>query len=308
MIKPEDMPPETEALLSFIEEAYTTAGVWFGHGTTSAWEEAVWTLSAATDIDIDTLISDSGDGPSTIDATMRERTAALVNERITTRKPLAYLIGEAWFAGNTFFVDERAIVPRSHLGEWIPEQFAPWLDPSSIKRIIDIGTGSGCIAISLALAFPEAHVDATDLSGEALDVARRNVERYELENRVTLHECDLYPAAIDGDTGRWDLIVTNPPYVDDTTMSDLPDEYHHEPDMAFRGGSDGLDIVERIVSGAKSRLNPNGHFIIEAGTARLAMEQAWPDAAPMWLATSSGEDGIALIEYSDLMRMQRASS
>lgn len=298
MLKPEDTPTETEALLQAVEHAYNEAGIWFGHGTTSAFEEAVWTVSAATGHEIEDILD--GVAPAFSD-TDRDSTVTLANQRINTRKPLAYLVGEAWFAGHRFFVDERAIVPRSHLGEWIPDQFAPWLDPSGIKRIVDIGTGGGCIAISLALAFPEAHVDATDLSGDALEVARKNVERYGLENRVTLHECDLYPER----SMTWDLIVTNPPYVDDTTMSDLPEEYHHEPDMAFRGGSEGLDIIERIVSGAASRLNPQGFFIIEAGTARLAMEQAWSDVAPMWLSTSSGEDGIALIDYDDLQRMQR---
>jgi len=299
MLKREDTPTETEALLRAVETAYTDAGIWFGHGTTSAWEEAVWTVSAATGQDIEDIL----DGAATdLDDSDRDKTVALTNERITTRKPLAYLIGEAWFAGHRFFTDERAIVPRSHLGEWIPDQFAPWLDPKPIKRIVDIGTGGGCIAISLALAFPDSHVDATDLSAEALEVAQKNIERYALQDRVTLHECDLYP---DASVASWDLIVTNPPYVDDATMSDLPAEYHHEPDMAFRGGSEGLDIIERIVSGARGRLNPNGFFIIEAGTARLAMEQAWPDATPMWLSTSSGEDGIALIDARDLGEMQR---
>jgi len=299
MLKREQTPTEIQALLSAVEFAYTDADIWFGHGTTSAFEEAVWTVSAATGHDIEDILEDAAPALSESD---RDNTVTLANERISTRKPLAYLVGEAWFAGHRFFVDERAIVPRSHLGEWIPDQFAPWLDPTPIKRIVDIGTGGGCIAISLALAFPDTHVDATDLSAEALEVAQKNVERYGLADRVTLHQCDLYP---DSSVAPWDLIVTNPPYVDDATMSDLPDEYHHEPDMAFRGGTEGLDIIERIVSGAAERLNPGGFFIIEAGTARLAMEKAWPDATPMWLSTSSGEDGIALIDDQELGRMQR---
>jgi len=289
-------PRSLEPLVDWLADQYEQSKLWFGHGTTSADDEAAWTISAALALDLDDF-----EATRPVQDTELTAIAELATRRIETRQPLAYLIGEAWFAGKSYAVDERVIIPRSHLGEWIPDQFAPWISADNITRIIDIGTGSGCIAIALAYAFPQAIVDASDLSAEALDVAQQNVERHDMTGRVRLHEADLFP---EGDQ-QWDLIVTNPPYVDDATMSDLPAEYHFEPDMAFRGGADGLDIIERLVAGAQQRLAPGGHFIIEAGTARLAMEAAWPDTAMMWLATSSGEDGIALLDYDALMGMTR---
>lgn len=269
------------------------AGLFFGHGTDNAWDEAVWLVLHAAGGDPGAA---EPDWARALDAGQAAAVEALVAERIATRRPLAYLINEAWFAGERFYVDERAIVPRSFLGEWIPERFEPWIDSDRVARIADLCTGGGCIAVALALAFPGAAVAATDLSAEALEVAAINVERHGVGERVSLHHGDLFADL----EGRFDLIVCNPPYVADERMNELPREYGFEPQMAFRGGGEGLDIVTRILRGAGGYLAPGGTLVVEAGTAGPALERRFPVVPFTWLSTATEEQAVFLMKAEEL--------
>ena len=221
----------------------------------------------------------------------------LVSRRIETQLPFAYLIREAWFCGLRFYVDERAIVPRSYFGEWIPEQFSPWLEGDRVERVLDLCTGSGCIAIALAYAFPDARVDATELSEDALAVARINVEAHGLQKRVALHQGDLFAEV----EGKYDLICSNPPYISNPRMEHLPAEYLHEPDMAFRGGELGLDLVDVILARAPDYLNENGALIVEVGTSALALEEKYPRLPFTWLSTEDEAMALFLLTRKQLI-------
>ena len=282
-----------ENLVDEIEALLEDADLFFGHSTTSAWEEAAWLVLYATDQDIGQEQFDWAVVPSKKQlATITQ----LLEQRIETKQPLAYLIKEAWFAGHRFYVDERAIVPRSYFGEWIPEQFSPWVDASKIKRVLDLCTGSGCIAVALAYAFDDAQVDATELSAEAVVVANENVKRHGLQDRVKVFEGDLF-----GDVqGKYDLICSNPPYISNDRMEILPTEYLREPDMAFRGGDLGLDIVSRLLKQAPEYLNKEGVLIVEVGTAALDLEEQYPNHPFTWLSTDDEAMALFLISAEDL--------
>jgi len=224
---------------------------------------------------------------------------ALLNTRIRTRKPLAYLINEAWFAGLRFFVDERVIVPRSHLGEWLIDGFQPWVEADRIERALDLGCGSGCIAVALAQAFPAARVEASDISADALAVARINLDRHGVADRVGLLRSDLF-ANLRG--RRYDLIVSNPPYVDTRTMQALPAEYRCEPEIAFAAGDDGLDILARILAQARGFLSDRGTLIVEAGSAARALEARYSRVPFTWLSSSSDESVVFLLSAAELDR------
>ena len=221
----------------------------------------------------------------------------IAGQRIETRKPLAYLINEAWFCGLKFYVDDRVIVPRSLIGEFILEEFQPWLGDRQPGRILDLCTGSGCIAIALAHQFPNAKVDAIDLSADALEVARVNVERHALQDRVTVIESNLFEALTDQ---KYDLIVSNPPYVHPDSMSTLPDEYTHEPEMALVAEEGGLSIVDRILAEASDHLIADGLLVVEVGESRQAVMRKYQDLPLIWLSHTSGEDSVFLIENKDL--------
>jgi ribosomal protein L3 glutamine methyltransferase len=206
-------------------------------------------------------------------------------------------MGRKWFGGLEFEVDPRVIVPRSPFAELIRDGFAPWVDPAGVHRILDIGTGSGCIAIACALAFPDARVDAVDVSPQALEVARRNVLRHGVGGRLHLHEGDVY-----GPLGnaRYDLIVSNPPYVSDDEMGALPAEYRHEPDLALRAGADGLDVVRRILAGARAHLEQGGALFVEVGDSDLRVEAAFPALPFTWLEFEHGGGGVFMLRAEDL--------
>ena len=289
--------PREATLRHCVEEVarqLTEANLWFGHGTDNAWDEAVWLVMCAADI---TISENVIDWQQTLSTAQGCAVTNLANQRITSRQPLAYLVGHAWFAGYRFDVDSRVIVPRSHLGEWIVEQLQPWLDPASVMEALDLCTGSGCIAIALALEFPEATIDATDLSAAALVVANQNVQRHGVSDRVHLFEGDLLEPISDR---CYNLIVCNPPYVDATTMTMLPDEYQHEPAIAFAGGEDGLAIVRRLLADVEPRLMAGGSLLVEVGAAASGVELAWPTVPFTWLVSDDGDPVIFLLSKEEL--------
>ena len=213
-------------------------------------------------------------------------------QREILRRPTAYITGEAWFAGLRFSVDERVLIPRSLLEPFIEEGFAPWVEASQVQRILEIGTGSGCMAIILALRFPDSEVDAVDISAEALAVDRANVRRYGVEDRVHLHQSDLF-AALDGQ--RYDLILSNPPYVDAAAMAELPPEYRHEPHLALAAGDDGLDCLLPLLEQAPHHLQTGGVLVVETGDAEEALIRRRPDLPLIWLEHPAGGSGAFLV-------------
>jgi ribosomal protein L3 glutamine methyltransferase len=282
-------------LLRYAVSRFNSAKLFFGHGSANAWDEAAYLLLHTLHLPLDRLdpFLDARLLPEEIDAALR-----VIERRAAERVPAAYLTQEAWLGDYRFYVDERVIVPRSFIAELIPDQFSPFVqDPRAVANILELCTGSGCLAIMLADAFPNARVDALDLSADALAVARRNVADYGLEDRVSLLESDLYDAL---PARQYDLIVTNPPYVNAKSMSALPPEYGHEPHMALAGGADGMDLVRRIVAGAASRLTPDGVLMVEVGNERAHAEAAFPDLEMVWLSTSAGDDMVFLVTADQL--------
>jgi len=279
-----------------LERRFRQARLYFGHGTDNARDEAAWLVASALAIPFAEL-DDHAERVLTVDEA--KRVQAIEEQRITTRKPLAYLLHEAWFAGHRFYVDERVIVPRSLIGEFIHERFRPWVDPARISSVLDLCTGSGCIAIATALEFPQVHVDAVDLSPEALAVARRNVEAFGLDARISLLQSDLFTALRDR---RYDLILTNPPYVDAADMASLPVEYRHEPALALASGQHGLDAIIRILADAPQHLNPGGVLIAEVGNSHVALRKQFPKVPFAWLESPSGDDSVFLIDREKLSR------
>ena len=273
------------------------AQVSYGHGTTNARDEAAWLVMHALNLAFDDLGAHL-DRP--LSARQLQAAQALVDERIQSRRPAAYLTHEAWLGAHRFYVDERAIVPRSYIAELLREGLAPWLVPATpVRRILDLCTGSGCLAVLAALEFPRARVDAVDISLPALEVAKRNVADYRLQRRVRLVASDLF-AALAGQ--RYELILSNPPYVTAPAMAKLPAEYRKEPRLALAGGHDGLDFVRRIVAEAPNYLAPNGLIIVEVGHARRAVERAFPTLPFTWPETSGGDDCVFVIAREELVR------
>jgi len=272
--------------------ALREAGVSFGHGTTNARDEGVYLTLHALGLPLDT-----SDWELPVAARSAEKARALVARRIKERKPAAYLTREAWLGDFRFYVDERVIVPRSYIAELLARDLAPWIDARRIRSALDLCTGSGCLAILLAHSYPRAHVDAADLSPDALAVARRNVKAYDLGSRVTLQRSDLYCAL---ETQRYDLIVSNPPYVTAAAMRELPVEYRREPRVALAGGGDGLDLVRRIVREAPEHLEQGGWLVVEVGHARARVERAFPRLPFIWADTSGGDDCVFLISREAL--------
>lgn len=266
----------------------------FGHGTTNARDEAAWLLCHALRIEFDDFSALQG---RAVNAVTARRIEVLVRRRIATRAPLAYVLGEAWLAGHRFHVDRRVIVPRSHIAELLPDGLRAWMPRGGPRRILDLCTGSGCLAILAALAYPRARVDASDVSAAALAVARRNVAAYRLGRRVRLVRSDLF-AALGRD--RYDLILCNPPYVPVSEMRRLPPEYRREPALALASGVDGLDFVRRLLSAAHRHLAPRGVLVVEVGDGRRAVERAFPRLPLTWLATSAGSGPVFALAAPDL--------
>ena len=275
---------------------FTEAKLAFGHGTANAWDEAVYLVLHALSLPLDRL-------EPFLDAKLtqieRARLAEVLARRIESRVPAAYLTREAWLGEFRFYVDERVIIPRSYIAELLPDGLAPWIpDPATIREALDLCTGSGCLAILLAHAYPDADVDAVDLSSDALAVAQRNVADYALHGRINLIRSDLFANLVEK---SYDLIISNPPYVTDRAMDALPSEYRHEPAMALAGGEDGLDAVRGIVRDAPRFLNPGGLLVVEVGSGRAAVEAAFPRMPFVWVASPGADDAVFAITREDIV-------
>ena len=275
-------------VLRYAVTCFNEAKLFFGHGTDNAFDEAAYLILHTLKLPLDKL------EPFLDAKLLREE----IERRVTELVPAAYITNEAWLGGYRFYVDQRTIVPRSFIAELIPEQFAPWVEnPEAVTNILELCTGSGCLPIMLADAFPNARVDAVDISPDALAVARRNVDDYQLQDRITLIESDLYDGL---PPKKYDLIITNPPYVNETSMARLPEEYQREPRLALAGGSDGMDLVRRIVAGARERLSDDGVLMVEIGNERAHAEAAFPGHELTWLSTSAGDDMVFLLTADQL--------
>jgi ribosomal protein L3 glutamine methyltransferase len=274
------------------------AGLAYGHGTDNAYDEAAALVLSALQLGLYPE-ADRLDAP--VSADNISKAMQLIELRINTRKPAAYLTGEAWFAGMPFYVDERTLVPRSPLAELVEHRFAPWVIADRVTRILDLCTGSGCIACACAAAFPAARVDAADLSADALAVAGRNIRRHALEQRVSPVESDLF-AGLEGRS--YDIIVSNPPYVPHAAMLDLPAEYRHEPAIGLVAGEHGLDIVLRILKNAQYYLNEGGILVVEVGCSQPMLESVFPGIPFTWLDFEYGGEGVFLLERSQLENYQ----
>ena len=292
---------DTEALITlrdwlrFAVSRFDEAQLFFGHGTDNAYDEAVWLILHSLHLPLDGL-------EPFLDASLTEEEkaalAALLKRRIAERIPAAYLTHEAWLAGERFYVDERVIVPRSFIAHLLAEQLTPWVeDAEGVRDVLDLCTGSGCLAILAAQAFPHAHVDAADLSADALDVTRRNIADYGLGARVTAVQSNMFDALAGR---RYDLIISNPPYVNAISVAALPPEYRHEPALALGSGEDGLDATRVILAQAAKHLKPSGLLVVEIGHNREALEAAFPELPFVWLDTEGPGEYVFCLKREDL--------
>jgi ribosomal protein L3 glutamine methyltransferase len=282
-------------LLRYGVTRFNGADLFFGHGSVEALDEAAYLILHTLKLPLDKL-------DPFLDARLLPEEVAQVlavfERRATERVPAAYITNQAWLGTYPFYVDERVIVPRSFIAELIPNHFSPWVaDPHAVANVLELCTGSGCLSIMMADAFPDAVVDAVDISPEALAVAERNVRDYQLEGRVNLIQSDLYQNV---PFKKYDLIITNPPYVNSASMSRLPQEYLHEPQIALDGGSDGMDLVRKIVAGAAERLTPDGILMVEIGNERDFAEAAFGELGLTWVTTSAGDDMVFLLTAEQL--------
>lgn len=271
------------------------AGVHLGHGTADPVDEAAVLILHAVDLPHHAPVRLHG---GRLTPAEKRRAWELLERRIRERLPAPYLTGEAWFAGLRFAVDPRVLVPRSPIAELIATGYAPWVEPESVRRVLDLCTGSGCIAVATALALPDATVDATDISDAALELARQNVVAHGVESRVRVLRSDLFEALAGQ---RYDLIVSNPPYVDALDMAALPEEYRHEPALALAAGEDGLDLVARILAVAAEHLTEDGVLICEVGNSWVALEARWPETAFTWLEFEHGSSEVFVLTRAELL-------
>jgi ribosomal protein L3 glutamine methyltransferase len=282
-------------LLRFAVSRFTEARLFFGHGLRSAYDEAAYLILHSLHLPPDQLdpFLDAH-----LTATERVQVLHVIERRTTEKIPAAYLTNEAWLGDFCFYVDERVIVPRSFIAELLREQLAPWVEePEALRSALDLCTGSGCLAILLAHAFENATVDASDISEDALQVAATNVADYGLENRINLVRSDLFNGLADR---RYDLIVSNPPYVNAASMETLPDEYRHEPRGALSSGVDGLDATRAILRGAANHLTENGILVAEIGHNRAELERNFPRTPFTWLETSGGDEFVFLLRRNEI--------
>lgn len=291
------MHAELQTIRDFIRWAvsrFNEANLYYGHGTDTAWDEAVALI-------LHTLFLPPTVDPAVLDshltATERESLFRLIERRINERIPVPYLTHEAWFSGLSFYVDERVLIPRSPIAELIEHEFQPWIDPDSVHDILDVCTGSGCIAIACAKMFPDAMVDASDISPDALAVAKMNILRHEVADQVHLHQSNLFQSL---PKKKYDIIVSNPPYVNLQEMKELPPEYHHEPRLGLAAGSHGLDVVLEILRDAHRYLKPNGILIVEVGNSETTLIEQFPEIPFTWIEFQHGDGGVFLLHEEQL--------
>ncbi|MXS81932.1 50S ribosomal protein L3 N(5)-glutamine methyltransferase [Nitrosomonas oligotropha] len=282
-------------LLRFAVSQFNKAGLYFGHGSANAYDEAAYLILKTLYLPLDRL-------EPFLDARVTDaeckQVLDIIERRVKDRIPAAYLTHEAWLGDFSFYVDERVIIPRSFIAELLQTQLSPWIDdPDRVTAALDLCTGSGCLAILLAHAFDNAHIDAADISPHALAVAHKNVQDYGLEHRIGLIESDLF-SALQGK--RYDLIISNPPYVNAESMQQLPQEYRHEPENALASGADGLDATRQILQQAARHLTDDGILIVEIGHNRAELEQAYPKLPFTWLETSGGDEFVFLLQRKQL--------
>ena len=282
-------------MMRFAVSRFTEASLFFGHGSDNAWDEAAYLLLHTLHLPIDRLEPFMD---ARLTSSERADVLEIIRRRISERLPAAYLTNEAWLGDCRFYVDQRVIVPRSHIAELLREQLSPWVeDPWAIRNVLDMCTGSGCLAILAAHAFPEAKVDGVDISPDALVVARRNVDDYDLAARLRLTESNAF-GALEGKV--YDVIISNPPYVNAESMAALPEEYRREPELALASGEDGLDFVRILLKETAKHLAPKGLLIVEIGHNRDALELAFPDTSFVWLDTSAGDENVFMLRREDL--------
>jgi ribosomal protein L3 glutamine methyltransferase len=282
-------------LLRYAVTRFNGAKLFFGHGSADAIDEAAYLILHTLKLPLDRLdpFLDARLLPDEVIQVME-----VIERRVSERVPAAYITNEAWLGSYNFYVDERVLVPRSFIAELIPNFFSPWVtNPYEVENVLELCTGSGCLAIMMADAFPNAVVDAVDISKDALAVAEHNIREYKLEGRVNPIESDLYTNV---PFKKYDLIVTNPPYVNSTSMGKLPPEYLREPQIALAGGEDGMDLVRKIVAGAAERLTPEGVLVVEIGNERDFAEAAFGQLGLTWLTTSAGDDAVFLLTAEQL--------
>lgn len=280
--------------IRFAMSQFGEHGVFFGHGTDNAWDEATQLVLAAVHLPWNT-------NPAVLDGRLteneKERVLDFIKLRTVGRKPLPYITHESWFCQLPFFVDERVLIPRSPIAELIQTEFSPWLREGPVERILDLCTGGGCIGIASAYAFPDAEVDLADISQDAIDVANMNIEKHEMGDRINAIESDLF-SALEGKT--YDIIVSNPPYVDESDLASMPKEYDHEPALALGSGPDGLDITRRILREASDYLNDDGLLVVEVGNSEVHMMELYPELPVVWLEFEQGGNGVFAITAQDL--------
>ncbi len=297
MTSPVDDLHTIRDFLRYTSSRFAASPLYFGHGTDNVWDEAVQLVLRSVHLPLE-------NNNVFLDARLvrseRELIIERIERRINERVPIAYLLGEGWFMGMPFNIDERVLVPRSPIGELLENGLQPWLGAQRVTRVLDLCTGSGCIGIGAASVFDEAEVDLSDISEDALEVAESNIELHGLEGRVRTLRSDVF-ANIDG---RYDVILSNPPYVDAEDLADMPDEFHHEPALGLAAGDDGLDIAHRIIAGAANHLTDNGLMIVEVGNSWGAMDDAYPDLPLTWLEFDNGGTGVFLVTARDLREWQ----
>lgn len=286
-------------MLRWAVSRFNDAGIYYGHGTDNAWDEAISLV-------FHSLHLPEEIGPQVLHANLtsseKQKIVELIIRRVRERLPVPYLTHRANFAGLEFYVDERVLVPRSPIAEMIENQFSPWLYNKPVNRVLDLCTGSGCIAIGCAYAFEEAEVDALDISEDALEVAQINIETLGVMDRVYPMQSDLFSALPKGP--QYDLIVSNPPYVDAEDIADMPEEYHHEPEIGLASGFDGLDLTKRILANAADYLTESGMLVVEVGNSMVHLMEQYPDVPFTWVSFERGGDGVFVLTRDQLIEHQ----
>jgi ribosomal protein L3 glutamine methyltransferase len=302
---PPDVIDDLHTLLDFVRwgaSRFNEAGLYYGHGTDNSIDDALALV-------LHVLNMEHGFPDEMMQARLARQEKRdildLFRQRIEKRMPVPYITQKAWFAGLPFYVNEHVLIPRSPLGELIEQGFAPWCDANEVNQVLDLCTGSGCIGIATAISLPHAEVDLSDISEEALHVAQHNLETFELVDTVQCIRADVYDGLPEK---RYDLIVSNPPYVSNEEMATLPEEFLNEPSMALAAGDDGLDIVRRILAGAADYLTDNGILIVEVGNSEVSVQHAFPDVPFIWLEFERGGDGVFLLSREQLVEHEKSFS